>query len=607
MCGIIGVLSSEENVSPILVNGLRRLEYRGYDSSGIATTYNGEIERRRVQGKIENLEALLKSEPIHGRIGIAHTRWATHGVPSVANAHPHATDKVAVVHNGIIENYHDLREQLLSLGHKFEGQTDSEIIPHIINEYLNKEMSPEEAVSATLRKLKGSYGLVAIFSDQDNTLIAARSKSPMAIGLGDEAIYVASDLNALGPVTDRFMFLHEGDQVVINSSGIKIMDLEGFKVERQIDQNVKKTISVGKNGFRHFMQKEIQEQPAVAAQSLDSFWMPDSEQFKMPVLPFDIKKIQKLTIVACGTSYYAGMVAKYWLEEYADISVDVDIASEYRYRKSPIHKNSAAMFISQSGETADSLAALEHCKENGTPTLSVINVEDSSMDRLSDGVLYTLAGPEIGVASTKAFITQLTTLACFTLAVAQERGADPKLIERMTAALRTLPVLLQSVLAKESQIVALAQYIFKKDSALFLSRGNCYPIALEGALKLKEISYIHAEGFAAGELKHGPLALVDPEVPVIVLAPENDLFEKTLSNISEVTSRLGKVFLFSNQGAIDNHGDSVFKTLALPKTDSFIEPILYTIPMQLLAYHVAVLKGTDVDQPRNLAKSVTVE
>ena len=608
MCGIVGVVGTRD-VVPLLVDGLKRLEYRGYDSAGIATlSAGGAIERRRAEGKIVRLEDKLRNEPMQSLIGIAHTRWATHGAPNEANAHPHATDRVAMVHNGIIENYREIGDELLAKGHKFQSQTDTEVALRLIDQYLADGKSPEQAVLAALSRLRGAFALGILFHGKEDLLIGARRGAPLAVGFGNGEMYLGSDALALAPLTDRIAYLEEGDVVILSRAGARFLDADGRPVERTVRATAISGAMIGKGNYRHYMLKEIYEQPAVMGDTINTVIGPKDRLAHLPDLGIDLGGISRITIVACGTSYYSGLVAKYWLERYARIGVEVDVASEFRYREAPVDRQGLAIFISQSGETADTLAAMRYVKAQGGCTLAIVNVPESSMAREADGILLTKAGPEIGVASTKAFTCQLVTLAAFSLAVAQAREALPgEEIRRLMAALVEVPARAAEVLNHDDDLHALAEKIMDARDVLYIGRGACFPLALEGALKLKEISYIHAEGYAAGELKHGPIALIDEVVPVIVIAPSDGLFEKTISNMQEVMARGGKVIFMSDKKGLAHVGDETFATVVLPEVEPFVAPILYAIPVQLLAYHVAVLKGTDVDQPRNLAKSVTVE
>lgn len=607
MCGIVGVLGNRD-VVPLLVDGLKRLEYRGYDSAGIATLVEGAIERRRAEGKIARLEARLGEAPLHGNSGIAHTRWATHGAPNETNAHPHATARVALVHNGIIENYREIGQELAAKGHVFIGQTDTEVAVHLIDDNLKTGMEPEVAVLAALQRMRGAFALGILFRGETDLLIGARRGAPLAVGFGNGEMFLGSDALALAPLTDRIAYLEEGDCVVLRRTGARFIDAGGNVVERTIRPTAISGAMIGKGNYRHYMQKEIYEQPAVLGDTINNVVSPIDRSIHLPELGLDLAALRRITIIACGTSYYAGLVAKYWLERYARVNVEVDVASEYRYRESPVDADGLAIFISQSGETADTLAALRYVKQHGGRTLAIVNVPESSMAREADAMLQTKAGPEIGVASTKAFTCQLGTLAAVALAVAQARGALPaEEVARLVGALTEIPSRMSEVLNHDEALHALAERIMDKRDVLYIGRGACYPLAMEGALKLKEISYIHAEGYAAGELKHGPIALIDESVPVIVIAPSDALFEKTISNMQEVMARGGQVIFLSDRVGMAHIDPAAAATVELPLVDPFVAPILYAIPVQLLAYHVAVLKGTDVDQPRNLAKSVTVE
>jgi glucosamine--fructose-6-phosphate aminotransferase (isomerizing) len=609
MCGIIGIIGKNE-VAPLLIEGLRRLEYRGYDSAGVATLVNGRIDRRRAEGKLVNLDRRVQEQPLAGTIGIGHTRWATHGGPTETNAHPHATRKVAVVHNGIIENYQDLKAELEGHDHLFETETDTEIIVHLVTYYLDRGLGPVEATAEALKRLEGAFSLALIFAGEHDLMIGARRGTPLAVGYGNGngEMYLASDAFALAPLTNRLTYLEDGDWVVLNQGNVVIRNAAGEQVERPIKLSAVSGAMIGKGEHRHFMLKEIYEQPQVIGDTLNAFVQATTGHITLPDLPFDLAAIPRVTVVACGTAFYAGMVAKYWLEQIARVPVELDIASEFRYREAPMPEGGLALFISQSGETLDTLEALRYAKRQGQHIMSVINVAESTISRESDVVLSTLAGPEIGVASTKAFTTQLTVLACFAVAVARARGTISREQEaEMSTALREVPARAVDVLNHDERLRQLAHDVSEARDALYLGRGTSYPIALEGALKLKEISYIHAEGYAAGEMKHGPIALIDENVPIIALAPNDALFEKTASNIMEAAARGGKVLLLSDAKGIERMGSKVTWTVTLPEVHAFVAPILYAIPMQLLAYHTAVIKGTDVDQPRNLAKSVTVE
>ncbi len=606
MCGIIGILGKAD-VAPLLLDGLKRLEYRGYDSAGIATLVNGRIERRRAEGKLGHLAALLARDPLPGTTGIGHTRWATHGRPNETNAHPHATARVAIVHNGIIENFQELRDELEALGHRFETETDTEVVAHLLTHHLDEQKSPEEAMAATLPRLHGAFALAVVFAGRPDLMIGARRGSPLAIGYGDGEMYLGSDALALAPLTRRICYLEEDDWAVVRPDGAAIFQ-GGQRVEREIKQTALSGALVGKGNYPHFMLKEIWEQPAVIGDTLRSYLNPLARAVELPALPFDFAALPRVTIIACGTAYLAGMVAKYWFEQVARLPVELDIASEFRYRDAPLPAGGLTIAVSQSGETIDTLGALRHAKARGQKILSILNMPGSTMGRESDAVLATLAGPEIGVASTKAFTTQLTVLACLAVAAARARGAiDGAAEAALTAALIEVPARAAEVLNGDAAIRDIAASVAEARDVLFLGRGTGYPIALEGALKLKEISYIHAEGYAAGEMKHGPIALIDEAVPVIVVAPPGSLFDKTAANIQEVIARGGRVIVMSDAAGIARLGRKVAAAIELPTVDPFVAPILYAIPVQLLAYHAAVAKGTDVDQPRNLAKSVTVE
>jgi glucosamine--fructose-6-phosphate aminotransferase (isomerizing) len=607
MCGIVGIIGKAA-VAPLLVDGLRRLEYRGYDSAGIATLIDGSIERRRAEGKLDNLVRRLASEPVQGNIGIGHTRWATHGVPNEINAHPIATERVAVVHNGIIENFQELRRELTALGYVFQTQTDTEAVAIMLTRHLDDGMAPREAVQATLARLEGAFALAILFAGHDDFLICARRGSPLAIGYGDGEMFVGSDALALAPLTRRITYLEEGDWAVLTGKGAAISDAAGNPVERAVKETALSGALIGKGNYRHFMQKEIFEQPAVIGDTLQALFNPTARTVNLGDIPFDLAALSRITIIACGTSFHSGMIAKYWLERIARIPCEVDIASEFRYRAPDMQKGGLALFISQSGETADTLAALRYARSQGQHIAVVINQLESSMAREADLVLPTRAGPEIGVASTKAFTTQLVVLACFAIAVARARGSIDRAREAsLSSALTEVPARASEVLNHDEKIQEIAAALLDARDVLYLGRGTAYPLALEGALKLKEISYIHAEGYAAGEMKHGPIALIDEKVPIIVLAPPDELFEKTASNVQEVMARGGKVVMISDEAGLATIDDRLYFGIPIPPCDPFVAPILYAIPIQLLAYHIAVLKGTDVDQPRNLAKSVTVE
>ena len=607
MCGIIGIIGRGE-ASPLLMEGLKRLEYRGYDSAGIATLVNGSIKRRRAKGKLENLEALLAKDPIGGTIGIGHTRWATHGRPNETNAHPHATDKTAIVHNGIIENFQPLRMELEGLGYEFFTDTDSEVVTHLLTRYLDEGMATVDATKATLARLEGAFALAIIFAGENELMIGARRGSPLAVGFGEGEMYLGSDSLALAPLTQKICYLDEGDWAEITPRSATIHDESGEVVERPVRLTVNTGVAAGKGDFPHFMLKEIFEQPGVIGSTLNSFVNPQTRTIELPDMPFVWADVPKVTLVACGTSSYAALVAKYWFEEIAGIAVEWDIASEFRYRAPHLPESGVALLISQSGETADTLAALRFAHEQGQHILALVNVPESSMAREADLVLGTHAGPEIGVASTKAFTTQLTVLACLVIAAAKARGViDHEREATLSAALMEVPARAADALNHDEKLRAIAKNLAEARNVLYIGRGASFPIALEGALKLKEISYIHAEGYAAGEMKHGPIALIEDDVPVIVIAPSDRLFEKTASNTQEVIARGGKVIFLSDAAGVRAFVSKAAEVVELPAVDPFVAPILYAITVQLLAYYTAVAKGTDVDQPRNLAKSVTVE
>ncbi|WP_166295642.1 MULTISPECIES: glutamine--fructose-6-phosphate transaminase (isomerizing) [unclassified Bradyrhizobium] len=608
MCGIVGILGRAP-VAEQLVDSLKRLEYRGYDSAGVATLENGTLARRRAEGKLKNLEARLEAKPLGGHTGIGHTRWATHGRPTENNAHPHATERVAVVHNGIIENFRELREGLEAKGAVFSTETDTEVVVHLVDNLLKGGVKPIEAVRAVLSELRGAFALGFIFAGEDDLMIGARNGPPLAVGHGEGEMYLGSDAIALGPFTDTISYLEDGDWVVLNRKGATIFDKDNAIVHREAIKHTTATALVDKANYRHFMAKEIHEQPEVVGHTLARYVDMATERVTMPVkLPFDFKDIQRISITACGTASYAGFVAKYWLEKLARLPVELDVASEFRYREAPLRKGDLAIFISQSGETADTLAALRYAKSQGAHTLSVVNVPTSTIARESETVLQTLAGPEIGVASTKAFTCQLMVLASLAVAAGKARGELSDADEaKLVHGLVEIPRLMSEALTTEVQIEKLAREISKSRDVLYLGRGTSYPLALEGALKLKEISYIHAEGYAAGELKHGPIALIDEHMPVVVIAPYDKVFEKTVSNMQEVAARGGKIILMTDaKGAAEATIQSLV-TIVMPDMGATFAPIVYAVPVQLLAYHTAVVMGTDVDQPRNLAKSVTVE
>jgi glucosamine--fructose-6-phosphate aminotransferase (isomerizing) len=608
MCGIVGILGRGP-VAEQLVDSLKRLEYRGYDSAGVATLEGDHLERRRAEGKLKNLESRLRAEPLAGHTGIGHTRWATHGKPTENNAHPHTTDRVAVVHNGIIENFRELREGLEKNGTSFKTETDTEIVLHLVDGFLQRGLKPVEAVKATLAQLRGAFALGFIFVGEDDLMIGARNGPPLAVGYGEGEMYLGSDAIALGPFTDSISYLEDGDWVVLTRKGATFFDKNNATVHRGAIKHSAATSLVDKANYRHFMAKEIHEQPEVIGHTLARYIDMATERVTLPAkLPFEFKDIQRIAIVACGTASYAGYVAKYWFERLSRLPVELDVASEFRYREAPLRKGDLAIFISQSGETADTLAALRYAKAQGVHTLSVVNVPSSTIARESETVLPTLAGPEIGVASTKAFTCQLMVLAAIAVAAGKVRGELSDTDEtRLVRGLVEIPRLMAAALATEPQIEKLARDIAKSRDVLYLGRGTSYPLALEGALKLKEISYIHAEGYAAGELKHGPIALIDENMPVVVIAPFDRVFEKTVSNMQEVAARGGAIILMTDaKGAAEATIESLV-TIVLPDMAATFTPMVYAIPVQLLAYHTAVVMGTDVDQPRNLAKSVTVE
>ncbi|HVB68094.1 MAG TPA: glutamine--fructose-6-phosphate transaminase (isomerizing) [Acetobacteraceae bacterium] len=607
MCGIIGVIGTRP-AAPLLIEGLRRLEYRGYDSAGIATLVEGHIDRRRAEGKLGNLAAVLDRRPLAGTTGIGHTRWATHGAPTESNAHPHGTARVSIVHNGIIENHAELRAELEEAGQVFSTETDTETVAQLVDLYLQQGMTPLEAAGTAFRRLQGAYALAMIFAGHPELIVGAQNGAPLAVGFGEDEMFVGSDALALAPLTRRIAYLRDGDWTAIDRKGARFFAADGAEVAREVKLTQLTGAAIGKGNFRHFMEKELHEHPAVIGDTLHQMVSPATRAVSLPALPFDLATVPRITISACGSAFYAGLVGRWWFESVARIPTDADVASEFRYRTPPLPRGGLGLLVSQSGETADTLAALRYMRGEGQHVLSVVNVPESSMARDSDAVLETVAGPEIGVASTKAFTAQLVVLACLALAAARARGSiDAAAEAAMTAALLEVPARAAEVLGHDTAIAALAERIAEARDVLYLGRGNCFPIALEGALKLKEISYIHAEGYAAGEMKHGPIALIDKAVPVIAIAPSGPLFEKTASNLQEAAARGGQVIVLSDAtGAAKLRGIAT-ETVVLPEVDPFVAPILYAIPVQLLAYHVAVLKGTDVDQPRNLAKSVTVE
>ncbi len=606
MCGIVGILA-ERPVAGLLVDGLQRLEYRGYDSAGLATLVGDGIERRRAEGKLANLVERLVKEPLSGTVGIGHTRWATHGRPSEDNAHPHATELVAVVHNGIIENYRVLRMELEAKQYRFASETDTETIAQLLTDFLKQGMTPQQATAATLARLEGAFALGILFKGHNKLLIGARRGSPLAIGYGDGEMYLGSDALALAPLTNRITYLEEGDWAELHPGKAIIHDANNNVVKRAVQQVTLSGAMIGKGQYRHFMLKEIFEQPAVIGDTLNAL-MTAENQLRLPELPFAWQEVPRLTIIGCGTAYYAGMLGKYFFEQLAGLPVEVDIASEFRYRGAPLPKGGVTIAVSQSGETADTLAGIAYAKQHGQKVLTVVNVPQSTMARQADVAVPTLAGPEIGVASTKAFTTQLVVLLTLAVSAGLARGKlSQERAEKILQALREVPALVNQIVQQHDRLQQLAHEMAEVGDAIFLGRGLLFPIALEGALKLKEVSYIHAEGFAAGELKHGPIALIDENIPVIVMAPHDGLFEKTASNLQEVTARGAKTIVLTEGRTIEQLGCKPHRVIAMPEADPVVLPLLYVVPLQLLAYYTAVAKGTDVDQPRNLAKSVTVE
>lgn len=607
MCGIVGIIG-QQPVAPLLVDALKRLEYRGYDSAGVATLENGQLGRRRAEGKLVNLEERLRQQPLAGTIGIGHTRWATHGAPTENNAHPHFVGKVGVVHNGIIENFAELRDELKAGGAVFSTETDTEIVAQMLASHLDDGKAPAEAMKATLERLEGAYALAVIFADHDDLMFAARNGPPLAVGYGDGEMYVGSDAIALAPFTDEITYLEDGDWAAVTSGSVEIFDAAGSPVERARQKSVGSAFMVDKGNHRHFMEKEIHEQPEVISHTLAHFLDFANGKVRDLDLPFDFANMERIAISACGTAFLAGLVAKYWFERYARLPVDIDIASEFRYREMPLPEKSAALFISQSGETADTLASLRYCRDAGVPIMSVVNVRGSTIARESDSVFQTLAGPEIGVASTKAMTCQLSVLSALVLAAAKARGLLNRDEEQaMVRHLSEVPRFASLALRLDEQIGAMARQLSTVRHVLYLGRDTNYPLAMEGALKLKEISYIHAEGYAAGELKHGPIALIDETMPVVVIAPYDRIFDKTVSNMQEVAARGGRIILITDETGASKATIEAAETIVLPDMPEYIKPIVFALPVQLLAYHTAVLMGTDVDQPRNLAKSVTVE
>ncbi|MGI9401380.1 MAG: glutamine--fructose-6-phosphate transaminase (isomerizing) [Rhizobiaceae bacterium] len=608
MCGIVGMIGKQP-VAPLLVDALKRLEYRGYDSAGVATVEGNHLDRRRAEGKLVNLEAVLETNPLNGTTGIGHTRWATHGVPNETNAHPHFSDNVAVVHNGIIENFRELRDMLVADGYEFSSQTDTEVIAHLVERNLKAGLEPREAARNAISQLRGAFALAILFTDHDDLLIGARNGPPLAVGHGDGEMFLGSDAIALAPFTNKITYLEDGDWCAVTRSGMEIFDSTGESVNRALQQSVGSALMVDKGNHRHFMQKEIYEQPEVVSHTLSNYLdFASGTVITEEALPFDFASLDRVTISACGTAYLAGLTAKYWFERYARLPVDIDVASEFRYREMPMAKNGLALFVSQSGETADTLAGLRYCREQGQHIGSIVNVRESTIARESDVVFPTLAGPEIGVASTKAFTCQMATLAALAVRAGRARGILDTDAERsLVQDLIEVPRLTTQALKLEQEIEKVAHDLSRVKDVLYLGRDTSYPLAMEGALKLKEISYIHAEGYAAGELKHGPIALIDEDMPVVVIAPHDRIFEKTVSNMQEVAARGGRIILITDARGAEETAVKTEHMIIMPDTPEFVVPLVYALPIQLLAYHTAVLMGTDVDQPRNLAKSVTVE
>ncbi len=607
MCGIVGIVSHSP-VAPLIVDALKRLEYRGYDSAGVATVEHGQLARRRAEGKLINLERRLKDEPLDGMIGIGHTRWATHGVPNETNAHPHFSDGVAIVHNGIIENFAELRDELMRDGYTFSSQTDTEVVAHLVGRELTRGLQPVEAAHQALKRLEGAFALAIMFRGDEDLIVGARNGPPLAVGHGDGEMFLGSDAIALAPFTNSITYLEDGDWAVVRRNEVAIFDMDGNKVDRKRQQSLSTSFMVDKGNRRHFMEKEIHEQPEVISHTLAHYVDFVGGVSKPLDLPFEFAKIDRLAISACGTAYLAGLISKYWFERYARLPVDIDVASEFRYREMPLSKTDAAFFISQSGETADTLASLRYCRKAGMKIGAVVNVRESTMARESDVILPTLAGPEIGVASTKAFTCQLSVLASLAVRAGVARGTISQ--EQETTLVRQLseaPRYANQVLKLDGQIEKVARDLSHYKNVLYLGRDTNFPLAMEGALKLKEISYIHAEGYAAGELKHGPIALIDENMPVIVIAPHDRIFEKTVSNMQEVAARGGKIILITDSKGAAHATVKTMETIVLPDVPEIISPIIYALPIQMLAYFTAVFMGTDVDQPRNLAKSVTVE
>ena len=607
MCGIVGIVGRTP-VAPLIVDALKRLEYRGYDSAGVATIQNGHLDRRRAEGKLVNLERRIADSPLDGTIGIGHTRWATHGVPNETNAHPHFSNDVAIVHNGIIENFAEIRAELQADGYRFASQTDTEVVAHLISREIDRGAAPVDAAFAALKRLEGAFALAILFRGDEDLIVGARSGPPLAIGHGDGEMYLGSDAIALAPFTNIVTYLEDGDWVVLRRGGMEIYDMNGERIERAQQQSIGTRFLVDKGNHRHFMEKEIHEQPEVISHTLAHYIDFSERTTRADPLPFDFATLDRIAISACGTAYLAGLIGKYWFERLARLPVDIDIASEFRYREMPLVRNSAAFFVSQSGETADTLASLRYCRKEGIPIGAIVNVAESTIARESDCIFPTLAGPEIGVASTKAFTCQLSVLASLALRAAKERGTvSPDEEKALVRALSETPRIASQVLKLDRQVEMVARELSHYKHALYLGRDTNYPLAMEGALKLKEISYIHAEGYAAGELKHGPIALIDENMPVIVIAPYDHIFDKTVSNMQEVAARGGKIILITDAKGADKAGIETLETIVLPDVPEMIAPIIYALPIQMLAYFTAVFMGTDVDQPRNLAKSVTVE
>ncbi len=607
MCGIVGIIGREQ-VAPLLVDALKRLEYRGYDSAGVATLDHGVLDRRRAEGKLANLDKLLKENPLGGTIGLGHTRWATHGAPTVRNAHPHTTPRLAVIHNGIIENFAELRAMLEADGYRFETETDTETVAHLVTRALDRGLTPVEAVRQTLPQLRGAFAIAIMFKGEEDLLVAARNGPPLAVGYGEGEMYLGSDAIALAPFTDNLAYLEDGDWAVLTRKGVVIYDESGTVVERPVQKSAGTAFLVSKGNHRHFMEKEIHEQPEVISHTLANYLDFANGTVRAGAAPVDFSKVDRIAASACGTAYYAGLIGKYWFERIARLPVDIDVASEFRYREMPLSKDSLALFVSQSGETADTLASLRYCKQQGLTVGTIVNVKESTMARESHTVFPTLAGPEVGVASTKAFTCQLSVLASLAVAAGKMRGTIDEQEERqLVRELAEIPRFANQALRLEEQIEAISRDLSQVKHVLYLGRGTSFPLALEGALKLKEISYIHAEGYAAGELKHGPIALIDESMPVIVIAPYDHWFEKTVSNMQEVAARGGKIILITDEKGAAASTLKTMHTIVLPDMPEIIAPIIYALPIQMLAYYTAVFMGTDVDQPRNLAKSVTVE